>query len=103
MLSEDELSSLLEESDFLMEGLEKGFWRLIKLSVPEIWENLDVHGDEYLWVVAIIGNWCVYHTGSEQRFAITRYSQKGEVKPVERDQKSLERLMTEVISSRFNI
>ncbi|MCP4321371.1 MAG: hypothetical protein GY787_05900, partial [Alteromonadales bacterium] len=61
MIDDEEINKLIIEAELLLEGLPKGFWRLIKLSVFEIWETPEDAEFEYVWVVAVFGNRCVYY------------------------------------------
>ncbi|MGR7920669.1 hypothetical protein ACU6RQ_06085 [Zobellella denitrificans] len=103
MISEEELSSLINESEWMMEGLDKSFWRLIKSSAPELWENKNQDGDEQFWVVALVGNWCIYHSGFEDRFCIGRYEVSGAVEGPADKSMTLQYLVADIIQSRFKI
>jgi hypothetical protein len=103
MLSDEELSALINESELLMEGLNKSFWRLIKLSEPEIWENKNESGSEHLWIVAIMGNWCIFHSDSECGFCIGRYKYHGTVEGNIERSLQLHHLILNIVGSRFKI
>ncbi len=103
MLSEIELSQIINQVEFCMEGLEKNFWRLIKLNQPEIWESTNESTDEYVWVIALIGDWCIYQVFSNNKFAIVQYKVRGEIDASTTKHYSLENMMREIVGSRFKI
>ncbi len=103
MLSNEELSALINESELLLEGLDKDFWRLIKLSEPEIWENNNESGGEHLWVIAIMGNRCIFHSGSKGGFCIGRYEKHGSAEGNIERSSQLHHLIFNIVKERFKI
>ena len=79
MIEDEKIIQLINDAEFLLEGLPKGFWRLIKLSPLEIWETAEDFGLEYVWVVAIMGNRCVFYDEQKEGFAISKYDVHGEL------------------------
>ncbi len=79
MIDDGKLNEIFIHEEMLLEGLPKGFWRLIKLSSPEIWEMPEEVELEYAWVVAIMGNRCVFYDEINEGFIITRYERHGEL------------------------
>ena len=76
---------------------------MIKLSEPEIWENSDDSENEFLWVVAIMGNKCIFYNDTFQSFNIAEYEAWGEVKESQSNNRKLHNLVSEIVSSRFKI
>jgi hypothetical protein len=103
MIDDEELIKLINESEFLLEGLDKSFWRLIKLDTPEIWGNGGDRDSEYIWVVAIMGNRCVFFNNTTRHFNIGAYEQHGEVETYYSYEEKLTDLIPNIISSRFKI
>ena len=79
MIDDEKVIKLIIEAEMLLEGLPKGFWRLIKLSPFEIWETPENAEFEYVWVVAIFGNRCVYYDELNEGFVISSYDDHGEL------------------------
>ncbi|WP_133309265.1 hypothetical protein [Parashewanella curva] len=103
MFCDTKLSEIIASEEFLMEGLEKNFWRLIKLYQPEIWENIDESGDEYLWVIAIFGEYCIFKTATGIGFKLARYDNFGEVDAETDKPKPLGDIVSHIVNSRFKI
>ena len=103
MIDNNDLIEIINNSEWLLEGLDKDFWRLIKLSEPEIWENSEDSENEYLWVVAIMGSKCIFYDEAFQSFNIAEYETWGEVKENQSNNTKLHDLISEIVSSRFKI
>lgn len=103
MIDDDGLIELINKSEWLLEGLDKDFWRLIKLNTPEIWENSEGGDSEYLWVVAIMGNKCVFYNDTAQGFNIAIYESWGTVEEYHSKTTELHDLISEIVSSRYKI
>ncbi|AWB65361.1 hypothetical protein C2869_02410 [Saccharobesus litoralis] len=103
MQDNEELNELIAGSEFLMEGLDKGFWRLIKLIEPEIWTNIPGSTSEYAWVVAIMGNYCISYDDVTNHFFIASYSLHGELSTKLQYQHELHYLIPQILNSRYVI
>ena len=104
MIDDEQLIEVLAESEFLMDGLDKGFWRFIKLSRPEIWDNTEDHEAEYIWVIGIMGNRCIAYDDSTQAFTIATWETYGEITSFQQLQAaSLLDLVAGILRSRFVI
>ena len=103
MIDDNDLIELINKSEWLLEGLDKDFWKLIKLSNPEIWENPEDHNNEYSWVIAVMGNKCVFYNDEVNYFDIASYEQWGEIRRCLQYNKSLHGLISEIINSRFKV
>jgi len=95
MIGDNELIEIIYDSELLLEGIDKYFWRLIKLSKPEIWKDLEDSDNEYVWVVAIMGNMCIFYDDTFQKFDIARYKLFGEIKDCQQNKRKLHNLITE--------
>ena len=103
-IEEDGLFDLITHAEFILEGLDKGFWRLIKLNTPQKWRNQplgDLGGG--FWVVAIVGNRCIYYNDIEDGFNISTFKSWGEIDDYFSNQLKLEELISSIVSSRFCI
>ena len=91
-ISEDELFQLIQiaESKMLDEPLIWRFWSRIKIS-PEKW-NLSPWGDEGggFWVVAVMGQECIYFNDIEDGFNISHYRVFGHIDNYYCDQTELQ-------------
>ncbi|MBV9850490.1 MAG: hypothetical protein JO250_12520 [Armatimonadetes bacterium] len=69
----------MEDAELLMEEPVKRFWDRIKIP-PEKWQ-LPPLGDEGggFWVVAVVGQKCVWYNDIEEGFNISRASQFGQI------------------------
>ena len=79
-IEEPALFDLITHAELILEGLDKSFWRLIKLNAPEKWLNHplgDLGGG--FWVVAIVGNRCVYYNDIEDGFNVSTFKSWGEI------------------------
>jgi hypothetical protein len=105
MIDDEKLLDLIRNSDFLLEGLPKNFWRLIKLSIPEIWESADDNLNEYNWVVAVIGNHCVLHDDENNSFCLGCFNRFGKIDDYSPNKSNLELecIIENIVSSRFKI
>jgi len=103
-IEESALLELIDSAEWILEGLDKSFWRLIKLNDPEKWVNHplgDLGGG--FWVVAIVGNRCVYYNDIEEGFNVSTFKSWGEIDEYFSNQLKLEELVSSIISSRFCI
>ena len=57
MFSDEKLAELICYEEMIMEGLDKSFWRLIKLATPQVWEHQDEASEEYSWVLGFLVLW----------------------------------------------
>ena len=103
MQDNEELTQLVFQSEFLMEGLDKGLWRFVKLSEPEVWSNVESGEFEYVWVVAVMGNYCIAHDETHNNFRIGSYQNHGELSTYLQYQGELHYLIPEILSSRYII
>ena len=105
MIENKKIIDLVNEAEFLLEGLPKGFWRLSKLSLFEIWETPEDTELEYVWVVAIIGNRCIFYDEINKGFVINRYDVHGELGRNSKDGIVclLNDLIENIVNSRFII
>jgi hypothetical protein len=103
-IEESALLELIDNAEWMLEGLDKSFWGLIKLSVPEKWVNHplgDLGGG--FWVVAIVGNRCLYYNDIEDGFNVSTFKSWGEIDEYFSNQLKLEELVSSIVSSRFCI
>jgi len=103
MRDDKKVTKLLNDTEWLLEGLSKGFWRFIKLSSPEIWETPEEAEFEYVWVVALMGKRCVFYDELNKGFTIGHYDLHGELSENSLDGSTLQLndLIENIISSRF--
>ncbi len=103
-IEEPVLLDLITHAELILEGLDKSFWRLIKLNTPEKWLNHplgDLGGG--FWVVAIVGNRCIYYNDIEDGFNVSTFTSWGEIDDYVSNQLTLEELVSSIVSSRFCI
>ncbi len=105
MIDDEKLNEIFVHEEMLLEGLPKGFWRLIKLSCPEIWEMPEDSEFEYAWVVAIMGDRCIFYDEIKQGFIISRYESHGELDENLLNMRcvQLHELIEDIVQSRFVI
>lgn len=104
MQDSEELEKLIFQSEFLMEGLDKGFWRFVKLSEPQIWNNIEGDEAEYVWVIAVMGNYCIVRDVIDNDFfRIACYDTHGEIDRYLSYQGELHNLVPEIVNSRYVI
>ena len=101
-IEESALYELINNAEWILEGLDKGFWRLIKLSSPEKWlqHPLGNEGGGF-WVVAIIGNRCIYYNDIEDGFNLSPFKKWGIIEEYWCNQSTLEELVSNIVASRF--
>jgi len=105
MIDDEKVIQLINNAEFFLEGLPKDFWRLIKLNPIEIWETPEGSEIEFVWVVAIMGNRCIFYDELSKGFIISDYESHGELSEnslVENVQQ-LNELADNIINSRFVI
>ena len=98
------LLELIDNAEWMLEDLDKNFWRLIKLDKPEKWVNHplgDLGGG--FWVVGIIGNRCLYYNDIEDGFNVSVFKSWGEIDEYYCNQLKLEELVSSIVYSRFCI
>ena len=105
MIDDEELLDLINSSEFLLEGLPKNFWRLIKLSSSEIWKSPDDNLNEYNWVVAVMGNHCVLYDDENNLFCLGCFNNFGKIEYYSSNKSNLELqyIIENIVSSRFII
>lgn len=88
-LSEAKLVDMIEEAELFMSVGCKKFWDYIKVS-PRKWRQSPM-GDEGggFWVVAIIGNSCIYYNDIEEGFNRSTYTDFGGINEYECNQSDL--------------
>lgn len=101
MFSDEKLAELICYEEMIMEGLDKSFWRLIKLATPQVWEHQDEASEEYSWVLGVMGFHCVYFDGEREMYVIATFDSFGEIGESKQESKKLHQLMTELVRSRF--
>jgi hypothetical protein len=102
-IQEHQLLESIENSQWSMEGLAKRLWELIKLSKPEKWQQ-HPWGDEGngFWVVAVMGNACIYYNDIEDGFNVSSFERWGEISEYFSNQLELHELIQSIAKSRFN-
>jgi hypothetical protein len=105
MIADQKITKLLNDAEWLLEGLPKSFWRFIKLSAFEIWETPEQAEFEYAWVVAIMGNRCVFYNELNKGFVIGHYEVHGQLdeRSLAKSAMQLNDLIENIISSRFSL
>ncbi|MBU2872094.1 hypothetical protein [Colwellia sp. E2M01] len=105
MIDDEKLQRLIDDSEFLLEGLPKSFWRLIKLSIPEIWDCPDDYANEHNWVVAIMGNNCIIFDDENSCFCLGTFIEFGQIESYYSGNSKLELqyIIENIVSSRFKI
>lgn len=101
MYSDEKLAELICHEEMIMEGLDKNFWRFIKLPSPQIWEHITENVEEYSWVLAIVGQHCIYFNGENCNYSIAQFNDYWEIGKVKREGENLHELITEIVRSRF--
>ncbi len=98
------LLDMIRNAELILEGLNKGFWRLIKLQQPEKWQQTSMGdlGDGF-WVVAVLGNHCIYYNDIEEGFNISKYDKVGYINEYLCEQLELEQLISSIVHRRFNL
>jgi len=100
-MNKGQLTNVIDEAEFLMEGLEKNLWRLIKIDSPEMWKYSGTECGP-LWAVGILGNRCILVTGNNE-FALGRFKAWGELSSIDKFHEDLCHLVGHIISSRFKL
>jgi hypothetical protein len=79
LLGENKLIEMIEEAELFMSPGCRRFWEYIKIKT-EKW-NLSPWGDEGggFWVVALIGNTCIYYNDIEEGFNFSSYTTYGQI------------------------
>ena len=101
VFTDEKLTELICFEEMIMEGLDKSFWRLIKLANPQIWERNDETSEEYSWVLGIMGYHCVYFDGEREMYIIATFDNFGQIGESKQESKKLHHLMTDLVRSRF--
>ncbi|MBD1577412.1 hypothetical protein HC723_13365 [Vibrio sp. S11_S32] len=101
MYSEKKLASLICHEEIIMEGLDKDFWRLIKLVSPQRWEHIDETKELYSWVLALIGDHCIYFDSEKNVYVIAQFDDYWEINTEKGVYESLHQLITDIVRSRF--
>lgn len=103
-IEESEVLELIEKARWMLEGLPKSFWKLIRLPNPEKWEQ-HPWGDKGngFWVVAIVGKKCIYYNDIEEGFNISPFSTWGNIDEYWCNQTELDELISSIVASRFKI
>ncbi len=103
-IEEKQILEFINNARWLLEGLDKDFWNLIKLTTPEKWQQ-HPWGDQGngFWVVAIMGNRCIYYNDIEEGFNISNFKIWGEIDNYFSEQLELHELVSSIVTSRFKI
>ncbi|WP_122055703.1 hypothetical protein [Vibrio sp. Evd11] len=101
MYSDEKLADLICHEEMIMEGLDKNFWRLIKLPSPQLWEQTAIDREEYSWVLAIVGNHCIYFNGEICNYSIAQFNDSCEISTAKKDSENLHELIAEIVRSLF--
>ena len=103
MINDEKIAELLNKAECRLEGLPKGFWRIIKLSQPEIWETPEDAEFEYVWIVAIMGKHCIFYDDLNKGFVIGHYQINGELSEnlLGKSTFQLNKLIENIVNSRF--
>ena len=103
-IKKEEIDKILLNARFLLEGIPKDFWRLIKLKEPEKWVQ-NPYGDEGggFWVVAVFGYRCIYFNDIEEGFNISSFKEWGKIDEYNCEQTELVHLIKEIVSARFKL
>ena len=101
-IDENALLELIGNAECILEGLDKGFWRLIKLTQPAKWQQHPYgnEGDGF-WVVGIVGHRCVYYNDIEDGFNLSAFDQWGVINEYGCNQLTLDELISNIVASRF--
>ena len=88
-LPENKLTDIIEEAELFMAPGCRRFWDYIKIH-PQKW-SLSPWGDEGggFWVVAVIGNTCIYYNDIEEGFNFSSYKTFGQIDDYYCDQSDL--------------
>lgn len=105
MIDDEKLIELIKSAEMLLEGLPKGFWRLIKLASFGIWQTPEEAKYEYAYVVGIMGNRCIFFDEVNHGFVIAHYDTHGEIGDDLLDLRGqpLQDLIEGIVNSRFVI
>jgi len=78
-LAEDKLARMIDEAQLFMSPDCRRFWDNIKIT-PQKWTH-SPWGDEGggFWVVAVIGNTCIYYNDIEEGFNFSPYKTFGQI------------------------
>ncbi|WP_444930920.1 hypothetical protein ACJJIF_03810 [Microbulbifer sp. SSSA002] len=103
-IDEVEILQKTENARWLLEGIPKDFWKLIRLDHPEKWSQ-HPWGDEGngFWVVGVMGNRCIYYNDIEDGFNISMFKSWGTIEEYYCNQLGLHELITSIVESRFKI
>ena len=93
-ISENSLTDLIEQARQTMSDVEHVLWNAIRLPHADIWQ-LHPWADEGcgFWVVAVMGNHCIYFNDISGGFAASRFSQWGNIPEFDPQPHSLEQLI----------
>jgi hypothetical protein len=96
------LTKSISDSEWLLEGLDKDLWRLIKLREPERWES---NADSLVsfWVVAVIGMKCIVFIEEAETFHFAEYLTYGCVQKVAASGLDLRGTLIHLQLSRFKV
>jgi hypothetical protein len=96
-LSYDDLRELIENAEWLMEPPVRTLWDRIKVE-PRKWQQ-SPWGDEGggFWVVAMVGQECVYYNDIEDGFNSSPYTTAGQIEQYGCEQTDLLSFMTHII------
>jgi len=78
-LSQEKLVDMIDNAEWMMESPVRAFWDRIKIT-PEKWQ-LPSMGDEGggFWVVALVGQECLYYNDIEGGFNRSPYDKSGQI------------------------
>lgn len=78
-LAEDKLLDMIDNAEWMMEPPVRAVWDRIKIQ-PNKWK-LSPHGDMGggFWVVALVGQWCLYYNDIEEGFNGSEWEQFGRI------------------------
>ena len=102
MITATQLSKLIADTEWLLEGLDKSLWQLIKLREPERWEyNIDKNTS--FWVVALVGTKCIVFSEDTESFHFSEYLSYGCVQIVASKGFELRDILIYIQRSRFKV
>lgn len=106
-MNEELLQSHIQQAEYLLEGLPKSFWYLVKLTEPQIWENIDddPSATEYVHVIALFGQWCIFfdETVEAEGFRIANYEDHGALAEVVTEIMPLHDVIATLVDARFKL